>query len=504
MTPRAACVRKALAFVTALLVSLFVARVRAAPLSEATIVHVGIDRDVLVLATPEGIWLAPRSGPTQRVVTFDGNEERSPGRVACVTRARGGRVLAYLTPNEGALRVRFDDEERAPSLRPGQVNAVAVASDGVVAAARRRFVERYDPSTERVDVVQLPSPFLADRIAYAPDDTLYLAGSDLEKSALVAVRDGVASKIATFETRVTHLWPSKTAIWVVDGEGALLRVDAVSHAITRYAPRVGKIVDVAGATTASGDVIAVVGEVAAIFDGAAFVYPKGAIHEAHGVVLDPVDASLYVIARDRKLVRVPVEHPRLAVRRGEPKPRAVPQAATDKHGPIDDKAGADGHRATVPTVRLGYGVGFTPAEKEATTEFDAMAGLRIGVRFEDEPALHLWPEIGYSASAGGNYVAAGAALQYGNYAVTAGPSLRALYGADQGGEGSGGVRTSLHVAFVSGLLQLEAGHQAMFQRGAVRHDTRALASIDLFTAGGVLFYLGVPVACVAGVVLTRL
>lgn len=495
---------KTIALLTAMVVSFFVARAQAFPLSEATVTQIGLDRDVLVLATPEGIWLAPRSGPTQRVVTFAGNEGRIPGGVACATRALGGRVLAYLTPDERTLRVRIDDEARTPALRPGQVEAVAVASDGVVAAARRRFVERYDPMTERVDIVQLPSPFLADRIAYGPDDTLYLVGNDLEKSALVAVRGGVATKVATFETRVTNLWASKTAVWLVDTEGALLRVDAISHAIARHEPHVGKRVDLAGVTTPSGDVIAIVGEVAALFDGTSFVYPKGAIKEAHGVVLDAVDASLYVIAQDRKLVRVPFDHPKLSAREGEATPRLVPVAPKDKQGPLDDAPGAKDERITVPTVRLGYGVGFTPAEKEATTEFDAMVGLRIGVRFQDEPTLHLWPEVGYSASAGGNYVAAGAALQYGNYAVTAGPSLRALYGADQGGEGSGGIRSSLHVAFVSGLLQLEAGHQAMFQRGEVRHDTRALASVDLFTAGGVLFYLGVPVACIAGVVLTRL
>ncbi len=136
-----------------------------------------------------------------------------------------------------------------------------------------------------------------------------------------------------------------------------------------------------------------------------------------------------------------------------------------------------------PVFRAGFGAAFAPRSPPATGTaggftFDLTLGASIGLHRH----VFLWPELGYSLAVReartGHFMLAGLTPMFGTRMAQIGPSPRLIAGNAWGTPGVG-VRSSLVISLIHGLMIFEGGHQWLRAGGRDLHDGRFMISIDL-------------------------
>lgn len=136
-----------------------------------------------------------------------------------------------------------------------------------------------------------------------------------------------------------------------------------------------------------------------------------------------------------------------------------------------------------PVFRVGFGAAFAPRSPPARGTaggftFDVTLGAAIGLHRH----VFLWPELGYSLAVRddrtGHFMLAGLTPMFGTRMAQIGPSPRLVAGNAWGTPGVG-VRSSLVVSLIHGLMIFEGGHQWLRAGGRDLHDGRFMISIDL-------------------------
>jgi hypothetical protein len=326
---------------------------------------------------------------------------------------------------------------------------------------------------------------------------VFVVGDEGERGVAVRVTKNGQQTFATTETRLHRAWASKTALWGIDTNDALYRIDLATRAVHVEHPNVGPLRAITGAETSGSDIVVVVGDYAAVWDESRFTYPIGNTAGTKSIAMDAPSQSAYV-SGDQPPRRIHVGHPALL-----PSAKAFdfPFVEGTDHGPVKPPERRREKR-TLPSFRLAYGYGRQGSDRDSS-EFDLALGLRIGTALSDEAHFFVWPEAGYTASGKGRYAMLGAGVHYGTPMISTGPSIRGLAGAEEGGSQAAGIRTTWQVSLAAGLLGLELGHQLMFVPGGPRSDGRALASVDLLAAGGLALWIGVPLGLVSGFLITE-
>jgi len=460
----------------------------------------------LVVSSKDGVHELTRGrgdAPAPVRIAESAESDRRAAPIA-IGRVNGRRIVVLALEGEEANAVRIVEDGKEPrdvALPAGraEVRALAVDRDGRILAVRETVIDTLEHDASAF--VRAPLVGRGHAWAAAPSADgreLFVVGDEGERGVVIKVTREGQQTFASTDTRIWRAWASSKALWGIDTKENLYRIDLATRAVTVEHPNVGELRAIAGVETTRGDVVVVSGDVAAVYDGKTFRYPSGKTSAMSSIAIDPASENIYLTG-DAPLARIGLSHPWI---NGREAPFPAPFVEGAEHGPLGPVEPPRPKAATLPSIRLGYGYGWNG--EHDSVEFDALVGLRFGVELGDRPHFYLWPEAGYSASAGGRFATLGAGVQYGNYLVSTGPSVRGLLGAEDGGSEAAAVRSSWHVVFVSGLLNLELGHQLSFVPGGPRHDGRALASIDLFAGGGLLIYLGIPLALVTGVLVTEL
>jgi hypothetical protein len=452
--------------------------------------------DHLVIASEQGVYEVPR-GSGERGATISAS---TPDAIA-VRQVDGGRVIAMHVGDDVQI-VSRDGSVRTVALPPGRadVRGLVIDAAGRVVAVREAVVdtlERDASAFVRTVLVGRTHAWSATPAADGDrEGGMFVVGEEGERGVVVRVTANGQQTFATTDTRIWRAWASKSALWAIDSKDTLYRIDLATRAVRVEHPEVGPLGAISGAETAKGDLVVVVGDVSAVFDGERFQYPTGSTAGASSVAVDLASGKAYV-AGDRPLRAITIADP-WARDRAQPFEASI--ANGPEHGPLREPERKP-NTGTLPSLRFAYGYGRQGDRDSA--EFDAAFGLRLGAPMSDDAGFFVWPEGGYTATGRGHYAMLGAGVHYGSIYVSTGPWVRGLLGAEEEGSEAAGIRSSWQVTFLAGLFNVELGHQLMFVPGGPRNEGRAVASVDLLAAGGLALWLGVPLSVVSGVLITE-
>jgi hypothetical protein len=465
-----------------------------------------VDGVVVVADAPDRLLVASPLGVRDvRRIGADGADAGSAtlisgtATVLAVRRIDGKRLVAAHV--DDVVRViEGDGNARDVALPAGraEVRSLVIDAAGRIVVVREAVVDTLEPGgTSFARNVLVGSMRAWSAVAAADGDGIFVVGEEGEHGIVVRVTKNGQQTLATTETRIWRAWASKSAVWGIDTKDRLYRIDLATREVRVEHPDVGAPRAISGIETAKGDLVVVVGEVAALFDNKRFAYPGGATTGGSSVAVDADSCAAYVAGQYEPKM-IPLVHPWLVERA---KMFETSLGFGPERGPLRPPEPPEKRGITAPSLRLGYGYGWDGGHD--SSEFDAAAGLRIGMRLADEPHFFFWPELGYTATLRGRFAMLGAGLHWGNVIASTGPAVTGLLGADENGSQAAGIRSAWHAAFIAGLLNVELGHQLMFVPGGPRHDGRALASVDLLAGGGLLVYLGIPLGILSGVLLTE-
>lgn len=449
----------------------------------------------LIYASSDGVHEIARigSGPTTKTVLTP-----SAADALAVGRVGGARIIAAHVEDHVRI-IEGDGATRDVALPPGRadVRGLVIDAEGRVSAVRESVMDTLEPgSTDFIRTVLVGRMHASSAVVAADGDGFFVVGEEGQRGVVVRVTKNGQQTFATTETRIWRAWASKSALWGIDARDRLYRIDLTTRTVRVEQPDVGPLTAISGIETAKGDLVVVTGQFAATFDGKTFGYPSRSTAGASSVAIDAAGGSLY-ITDDEGPKALALVHPWIV---SNARMFSTSLAVGPEHGPIQP-ATRRVESMTVPSFRLGYGYGWNG--KNDSSEFDAAAGLRIGLKLTDEPHVFFWPEAGYTASSGGRFAMLGAGAQWGNVIASTGPAVRGLLGYEESGSQAAAIRSSWHSALFAGLLNLEIGHQLVFAPGGPRHEGRALASVDLLAGGGLLIYLGIPLGVLSGILLTE-